>query len=221
MIHKLIHLFFSLLFVATNASAFTEEEIRHEEKLTEIAKSRCDTEFIEGKDFSIKVNANGNFEVSLFGKKGGGLDGTFVYTKEEWEGRQRVLKEHQSSENTSRRKCIREELDSLRERYQPKQKVGEELSIEGDYGWGRFSFNGKESFKSTFLMSVFNSGPVAIDRVVGKVKTKYHKEGKYIKGATLFISQDKMRKNVISPKLMSQHFLLHVTILTLEKWSRL
>jgi hypothetical protein len=93
--------------------------LKHEEALSNIARSRCATEFIEGKDYRIKVLANGNFQVSLLCEKGGGVNGTFEYTREEWEGRQRVLREHQVSDNKDFRKCVREELDSLRKSYKP------------------------------------------------------------------------------------------------------
>lgn len=97
----------------------TKEQREHEEGLTEIANSRCDTEQTEGRDYEVKVLANGNVQVSLLGKKGGGIDGTFEYTKSEWEGRQRVLREHQANENSDRRKCIKDELESLRISYKP------------------------------------------------------------------------------------------------------
>lgn len=114
-------LYFLIFFLLIPASvfSFTDEELKHEEALTNIARSRCATEFIEGKDYKIKVLANGNIQVSLLGKKGGGLNGTFEYTREEWEGRQRVLREHQMSDNKDFRKCVREELGSLRKSYKP------------------------------------------------------------------------------------------------------
>jgi hypothetical protein len=110
-------IFLTLLY--SEVLALTPQQIAHEKMLTELAKERCDTEQIEGRDYSIKLTADGKVEVSFFGKKGGELKGTFIYTKSEWEGRQRVLQEHQAQENKDRRKCIREELDSLRKSYKP------------------------------------------------------------------------------------------------------
>lgn len=105
------------------ALSLTPEQIAHEKILTELAKERCDTEQVEGSDYSIKLIGDGKIEVSFFGKKGGALKGKFIYTKSEWEGRQRVLREHQAQENKDRRKCIKEELNSLRESYMsPKDK---------------------------------------------------------------------------------------------------
>lgn len=118
---KRVQLYFLVFFLLVPVSvfSFTDEELKHEEALTNIARSRCATEFIEGKDYKIKVLANGNLQVSLLGKKGGGLNGTFEYTREEWEGRQRVLREHQMSDNQDFRKCVKVELDSLRKSYKP------------------------------------------------------------------------------------------------------
>ena len=107
---------FGVIFFNT-ASALSQEQIEHEETLTKLATGRCDTEQIEGSDYSIKVLANGKVEVRFFGKKGGEVAGKFVYENNEWEGRQKVLKEHQAKENSERRRCIKEELTSLRGNY--------------------------------------------------------------------------------------------------------
>ncbi len=109
---------FGIIYFNT-ASALTQEQIEHEETLTKLATGRCNTEQIEGSDYSVEVLANGKVEVSFFGKKGGEVEGKFVYEKSEWEGRQKVLKEHQVKENTDRRKCIRDELKFLRASYAP------------------------------------------------------------------------------------------------------
>lgn len=99
--------------------ALTPQQLQHETQLTELATARCNTEQIEGSDYSIKTRADGNVEVQFFGKKGGEIEGTFVYSKKEWEGRQKVLQEHQANENVNRRECIKEELKSLRDSYTP------------------------------------------------------------------------------------------------------
>lgn len=122
----LIYLFGVIFF--NTASALTPEQIEHEETLTKLATERCNTEQIEGSDYSVKVLANGKVEVSFFGKKGGEVEGKFVYEKSEWEGRQRVLREHQSGENKDRRKCIREELKSLRESYKTPEETIQEIN---------------------------------------------------------------------------------------------
>jgi hypothetical protein len=108
-----------VMLFSSEVLSLTPEQRAHEKQLTELAKERCDTEQVEGKDFSVKLIGDGKVEVSFFGKKGGEVKGTFIFTKSEWEGRQRVLKEHQAQENKDRRKCIREELDSLRKSYKP------------------------------------------------------------------------------------------------------
>jgi len=113
-----------VLLLSSEVLSLTPEQIAHEKMLTELAKERCDTEQVEGSNYSVKLIGDGKVEVSFFGKKGGALKGTFIYTKSEWEGRQRVLMEHQASENKDRRKCIKEELNSLRESYeQPKDEA--------------------------------------------------------------------------------------------------
>jgi len=108
-----------LLWDSTTLLSFTNEQIAHEKILSELAKDRCNTEQIEGSNYSVKVLGDGKLEVSFFGKKGGNLQGTFIYNKNEWEGRQRVLQEHQARENADRRECIKEELESLRSSYKP------------------------------------------------------------------------------------------------------
>lgn len=113
------------------AFSLTPEQIKHEEMLSKLAKDRCDSEQIEGKDYSIKFIGGGKVEVSFFGKKGGGIKGTFIYNKSEWEGRQRVLRKHQALENKDRRKCIREELMLLRKSYKPPSASENEISSLG------------------------------------------------------------------------------------------
>ena len=56
------------LFWWTNAMSIDEEQ-KHEDILTEIATNRCNSEFIEGKDYSIKVLGDGKLEISLLGTK--------------------------------------------------------------------------------------------------------------------------------------------------------
>lgn len=101
------------------ALAMSEEQRAHEDALTQIAIERCSSEQIEGKDYSIKVLGDGNLEVSFFGKKGGEVKGSFVFTKNQWEGRQRVLPGDQAVETESFRKCKQEELKFLKDSYRP------------------------------------------------------------------------------------------------------
>jgi len=101
------------------ALAISEEQRAHEDALTQIATERCSSEQIEGEDYSIKVLGDGNLEVSFFGKKGGEAGGTFFFTKNQWEGRQRVLKKDLLPATEGFLKCKQEELKFLRESYRP------------------------------------------------------------------------------------------------------
>lgn len=116
------------------AFALSPDQMKHEDDLTRIATSRCDTEFIKGKDYRFKILGNGNIQINLLGKKGGELEGTFEYTREQWEGRQQVLEKHQANENRDRRKCIGEEVKSLKEQYIPPSTTS---TINNKYGFGR------------------------------------------------------------------------------------
>ena len=69
------------LFWWTNAMSIDEEQKKHEDILTEIATNRCNSEFIEGKDYSIKVLGDGKLEISLLGTKGGEIKGSFIVNK--------------------------------------------------------------------------------------------------------------------------------------------
>ena len=114
-----LNIIFAVLCVTSSLAtyALTPEQFEHEKQLTTLATDRCNTEQVEGDDYSITALADGKIEVKFLGKNRGELKGTFIYDKSEWEGRQRVLKEHQAEENVDRRKCIRDELASLRETY--------------------------------------------------------------------------------------------------------
>lgn len=106
-------------FWCSYAIALTPDERAHENELTRIATDRCSSEQVEGENYYIKVLGDGRLEVHFIGKKGGGVKGSFIYTKAQWDGRQRVLQEHQAFDNSNRRQCIREELKSLRDSYVP------------------------------------------------------------------------------------------------------
>lgn len=99
--------------------AIDKEQLEHENALTQIAIERCSSEQIEGKDYSIKVLGDGNLEVSFFGKKGGDIKGSFIFTRNQWEGRQRVLPGEQAVETDRFRRCKQEELKFLRDNYRP------------------------------------------------------------------------------------------------------
>lgn len=104
-----------LIFLLSADSSAESRVIKHEKLLGDIAESNCSSENIEGKDYLVDVRANGDVEVKWLGKKGGKIEGNFIYTKKQWEGRQRVLSEHQASENKDYRKCKITELKYLRE----------------------------------------------------------------------------------------------------------
>ena len=130
----------SILTHTGTVAAVSKDQKQHESELQSIAERSCDTEIIEGEDYNIKAIGDGNIEVSFLGKKGGELGAKFVYTKETWEGRQRVRQEEQHDENFNRRKCIKEELNYLRKTYSPPQKKviyygAYSLSSSLDTGW--------------------------------------------------------------------------------------
>lgn len=106
-------------FWCSYAIALTPDERTHEDELTRIATDRCSSEQVEGKNYYITVRGDGRLEVHFIGKKGGKIKGSFIYTKAQWDGRQRVLQEHQALDNINRRQCIREELKLLRDSYVP------------------------------------------------------------------------------------------------------
>ena len=120
------------VFFTSTAHAITREQREHEQSLTELATQRCNSELIEGNDYKVKAIGDGKVEVSFFGKKGAELNGTFIYSKSAWEGRQRVLLEHQASESKNRRKCIQEEVRSLEKTYKPPIKINESRHRPGD-----------------------------------------------------------------------------------------
>ena len=107
------------LFWWNNAMSIDEEQKKHEDILTEIATNRCNSEFIEGKDYSIKVLGDGKLEISLLGTKGGEIKGSFIVNKNQWEGRQRVLPDDQQKATELFVKCKQEELKFLRDSYKP------------------------------------------------------------------------------------------------------
>jgi hypothetical protein len=109
----------AILLATPGAFALTPEQVVHEQTLTEIAAERCRSEFVEGQDYTVKLLGDGKLEVHFIGKKGGDIKGSFVYTKNQWEGRQKVLREHQADETKHFRKCKQEELDFLRKSYSP------------------------------------------------------------------------------------------------------
>jgi len=123
---RLLIVFFSVIFcliLSPNALSITKEQRHHEKSLTELAKEICSSELIIGKNVKTKVLANGKIEVSFFGKKGGAIDGTFVYDKTEWEGRQRVLQTHQLEANKIHTDCMKEERRILRKNYTPPKDI--------------------------------------------------------------------------------------------------
>jgi hypothetical protein len=166
-------LIISSLFLISSWSStvfsITEEQIQHENFLTQLAKDRCSSELIEGSDYSTKILGDGKVEVSFFGKTGGEVDGTFIYESNEWKGRQRVIKEHQNEENVDHRRCKTEELISLRESYKPPpdtinkspitygdlRKIKPSLQIDAEEKQGFFS----SKYKADYTLMVSNPFP--------------------------------------------------------------
>ena len=101
-----------------------------EEKITKVAKERCSSEFKEGEDYNIEALGNGNVKISLLGKKGAGLNGTFTYRKSEWKGKPFVMLEHQSAENERFRTCVSEQSKELMIRYSPVPMSKKAFSID-------------------------------------------------------------------------------------------
>ena len=167
-----------LVLFSIHSYALTEEQIKHETELTTLAKQRCDTELISGKDYKIKVNADGMLEVSFFGKKGGELKGKFVYTKKEWEGRQMVLKENQANENMNRRECLRSELNSLRRSYDPPKS--NDISLKKNIRYGAVAQIKVNSDKSRGFEKVYiTSNAISVDEAAKQVMEDCEKENNF------------------------------------------
>ncbi len=88
-----------------------------EDEITRIARARCASELKIGQDYETNVLANGNVEFMLLGEKGGALDGTFIYSKREWEEQQKVLAEHQEKRDRDHTSCVTGQVESLRGTY--------------------------------------------------------------------------------------------------------
>lgn len=110
-------MFFLAVFCA-NTFAF---DLEVEEKITKISRERCGSEFKEGEDYTMEILANGDVKVSLIGRKGAGLEGSFVYKKNEWKGKPFVKAEDQLAENSDFRTCVKEQSKELMERYSPEK----------------------------------------------------------------------------------------------------
>ncbi|KDM92288.1 hypothetical protein [Photobacterium galatheae] len=93
--------------------ASLDDFLQRQNAFTEIASSRCNTEWVEGQDYTVNVNADGSVKLNLIGRKGAGLAGGIIFTKKEWEGQQRVIIEDQLEENKGRRDCIGRETEKL------------------------------------------------------------------------------------------------------------
>lgn len=125
-LHRTPPLALALIILSTWAGrsySLDQKQLIHEEQLTNIARSRCDSEQIEGSDYKIKVLGDGKLEISILGKKGGDIQGKLVVEKAAWEGQQQVLREHQAQVTIDRRECIQDELKFLRESYKPPEKT--------------------------------------------------------------------------------------------------
>lgn len=90
-----------------------------ENQITQIARERCSSELIEGKDYTITAQANGDVSVRFIGKKGAGLGGSFVYTKEEWSGKRKVAPGDQLEKDKAFQACVVEQVKDLSLRYMP------------------------------------------------------------------------------------------------------
>ncbi|MEW8626582.1 MAG: hypothetical protein AB2551_12575 [Candidatus Thiodiazotropha sp.] len=117
-------------------SAVSAIDIELEDNITRIARERCSSELIKGKDYSMKIDANGDVRVSFLGKKGAGLNGVFLYTREEWEGKERVKLEDQIEKDKAYLKCVQDERKDLSKRYVPDKSstMNKAINIKGSWG---------------------------------------------------------------------------------------
>lgn len=99
---------------ASQKYALGQDEEDHERKLTELAHAACRSELVEGADYTLKTSDDGSIVMKLEGERG-----TFIFSKAEWTGRQRVLRTDQAKENINYRGCVKEERRFLRKSYRP------------------------------------------------------------------------------------------------------
>jgi hypothetical protein len=100
------------------AQQFTSQE-EYERFLTNTAAERCSSENIKGENQEITVFADGNIMVRFLRMIGltGSIGSSVIYTKTQWDGRQRVITNDQLDANRLFVECKKTELRILEERY--------------------------------------------------------------------------------------------------------
>ncbi|MFZ2726575.1 MAG: hypothetical protein WAX77_10015 [Methylococcaceae bacterium] len=101
------------LLLAFNTNAFALD------KITENIQAVCLSPAQQGKywDVTIKGGINADGSVRLIAL---GINGEATFTKGEWDGLQRVLKEHQAGDNDSYRKCVIEVMPFFKNKFASK-----------------------------------------------------------------------------------------------------
>jgi hypothetical protein len=130
------HLFICTMLMQTLAIA-QSPDLKLENEITKIARERCSSELIEGKDYTIEALANGDVSVRFIGKKGGGIDGSFVYKKSEWSGKRKVSETDQLEKDKIFQRCVADQTSELSKRYipdQPKKKISVTFPAPQDSG---------------------------------------------------------------------------------------
>lgn len=120
-----------LTFFVSGSAVAQDLNIALENQITQIARERCSSELIEGKDYTITAQANGDVSVRFIGQKGAGLGGSFVYSKEEWSGKRKVAPADQLEKDKSFQSCVVEQVKDLSLRYvpdKPKPKISRKFS---------------------------------------------------------------------------------------------
>lgn len=106
-------LLISSFLLAFNTNAFALD------KITENIREVCLSPAQQGKywDVTVKggINADGSMRLIALG-----INGEATFTKGEWDGLQRVLKEHQAGDNDSYRKCVIEVMPFFKGKFASK-----------------------------------------------------------------------------------------------------
>jgi len=99
--------FVSLLF--SPGVIFSAQEDNFTKQVVDSVTSVCRTPDEKGKHWEVEAIGKGDVNLKLLRKiPGVGVEGKISFSKGEWEGVQRVLRDHQASENADYRQCVRE-----------------------------------------------------------------------------------------------------------------
>ena len=82
--------------------------VLHEKEVVDSVTSVCRAPGEQGKYWDVEATGKGDVDLRLLKKLPGvGVEGKVRFSKGEWEGVQRVLRDHQARDNADYRQCVR------------------------------------------------------------------------------------------------------------------